>query len=167
MGLLEGEATFVPGPPSSPNSPIVRVLMTDRDIVDRVGALFDRAVVPLRSRKDGYKRPYATVLKGAEAVDLMIAARSFVGPSRRRQIDVAVASQKTSSRRFHRQPRETCAASGCVRPARTRGLCRTHYKGWWKATRAGRVPLVNPIVSRSRFDEEVKASQCDCACDVA
>src|SRR4051812_29292397 len=38
-GLLEGEGSFIAGPPSAPRSPIVQATMVDRDIIDRAGAL--------------------------------------------------------------------------------------------------------------------------------
>jgi hypothetical protein len=37
-GLLEGEGTFIAGPPSAPRSPAVQVAMVDRDIVERAGS---------------------------------------------------------------------------------------------------------------------------------
>ena len=67
--------------------------MTDRDIIERVASLFDRAIVPVRPRKAHYKVPYATVIKGAEAIDLMTAVRPFLSPVRQRQIDRAIASR--------------------------------------------------------------------------
>jgi hypothetical protein len=38
--------------------------MTDRDVVERVGALIDRAVIPVRKRRLHYKTPYVTTIKG-------------------------------------------------------------------------------------------------------
>lgn len=32
-GLLEGEGSLIPGPPSYPNSPIIAIQMTDEDVV--------------------------------------------------------------------------------------------------------------------------------------
>ena len=50
-GILEGEGSFLARPPSSPNSPAIRLPMTDVDVVERVAAIFERAVVPTRARK--------------------------------------------------------------------------------------------------------------------
>ncbi len=80
------------GAPSGPGIPIVRVSMTDRDVVERVGRLLNRAVVPLRPRRRGYKPPYATSLKGTPAVELMRWILPIMSSDRQRQIASAVAS---------------------------------------------------------------------------
>ena len=90
-GILEGEGTFLSGPPSSPNSPVARISMTDRDIVARAAVLLDRAVTPERARKVHYKPPYITQIKGVEAVGLMRAVRPVLGLDRQRQIDKVLA----------------------------------------------------------------------------
>ena len=54
-GILEGEGTFMSGPPSQPNSPIVRTCMTDRDVVARAALLLERAVTPVPARQPHYK----------------------------------------------------------------------------------------------------------------
>ena len=64
VGVLEGEGTFLRGAPSNPGAPIVRVSMTDHDVVEHVAKLFDRGVVRLRRRKPHHKLPYATTIKG-------------------------------------------------------------------------------------------------------
>jgi hypothetical protein len=66
--------------------------MTDRDIVERVGSLWGRAVFPALPRREHYKVPYVTVLKGAPAVTLMKMVRPYMGVSRQEQIDRAIAS---------------------------------------------------------------------------
>jgi hypothetical protein len=93
-GILEGEGTFMCGTPSSPNSPIARICMTDRDIVTRAALLLDRAVTPVRAREAHYRPPYITQIKGVEAVGLMRAMRPVLGPDRQRQIDRVVESWK-------------------------------------------------------------------------
>lgn len=89
-GILEGEGTFMSAPPSSPSSPVARICMTDRDTVARAADLLERAVVPVRARKEHYRPPYVTQIKGTEAVALMRAVRSVLGPERQRQIDHVV-----------------------------------------------------------------------------
>jgi hypothetical protein len=91
-GILEGEGTFMSGTPSNPNSPIARICMTDRDIVTRAALLLDRAVTPVRARQPHYKPPYITQIKGVEAVGLMRAMRTVLGPDRQRQIDHVIDS---------------------------------------------------------------------------
>jgi hypothetical protein len=92
VGILEGEGTFLRGAPSRPGTPILRVSMTDRDVVDRVARLFERAVVRLRRRKPHHKLPYATAIKGAPATRVMYAVRPFLGKTRQLQIDRAIRS---------------------------------------------------------------------------
>jgi hypothetical protein len=90
-GILEGEGTFVGGPPSQPNSPIARISMTDLDTVTRAARLLARAVTPVRARKPHYKPVFSTQIKGAEAVALMIAVRPVLGPDRTKQIERVLA----------------------------------------------------------------------------
>ena len=75
------------GPPSQPHSPLARISMTDLDTVTRAARLLDRAVTPVRPRKPHYKPVFITQIKGGEAVALMIAVRSVMGPDRTRQIE--------------------------------------------------------------------------------
>jgi hypothetical protein len=91
-GILEGEGTFGAAPPSTPGIPFIRVVMTDRDVVDRVAKLWARALIALPARKERYKTPYATVLKGSSAVGLMTTLRPYMGRVRQEQIDRAVRS---------------------------------------------------------------------------
>jgi hypothetical protein len=103
-GILEGEGTFLSGPPSNPNSPVVRVSMTDRDIVVRAALLLERAVTPERARKVHYKPPYLTQIKGVQAVALMRAMRPVLGPDRRRQIDKVLARWEPQRIRSRSEP---------------------------------------------------------------
>lgn len=103
-GILEGEGTFLSGPPSNPNSPIARICMTDRDVVARASSLLDRAVTPVPARKVHYKPPYITQIKGVEAVQLMRAMRPVLGPDRRRQIDQALAGWDLRRARSRKKP---------------------------------------------------------------
>jgi len=112
IGLLEGEGTFLAGPPSNPGLPIVRVSMTDHDVVQRVARLLDRAVVALRARRQHHKTPFAATIKGAPAVDLMLAVHDFISVKRRTQIERAIRSWHKRRSRWRRSP-GPCAASGC------------------------------------------------------
>src|SRR6266566_8861099 len=106
VGILEGEGTFLRGAPSKPGAPILRVSMTDRDVVERVAKLFGRAVVRLRRRRPHHKVPYATTIKGAPAVQVMCAVRPFLGKTRQLQIDRAISSWQTRSSPRHRSRAE-------------------------------------------------------------
>ncbi len=164
IGLLEGEGTFLTGPPSNPGLPIVRVSMTDRDVVQRVARLLDRAVVALRPRRQHHKTPFAATIKGAPAVDLMLAVHDFMGVKRRTQIQRAIRSwHKRRSRRW-RSP-GPCAASGCVVRASKRGLCKRHYNSWWKAHRYGRKSAVVPPEAKSELLQADHS--CDATCDLS
>jgi hypothetical protein len=98
-GILEGEGTFVSGPPSQPNSPIARISMTDLDTVTRAARLLDRAVTPARPREPHYKPVFITQIKGSEAVALMIAVRPVLGPDRTTQIERVLAAWAPRRRR--------------------------------------------------------------------
>jgi hypothetical protein len=107
VGVLEGEGTFLRGAPSNPGTPILRVSMTDRDVVEHVATLFGRAVVRLQRRKPHHKLPYATTIKGAPAVEVMRAVRPFLGKAREIQIDLAISSWQQ-----RRRPRSRKRADG-------------------------------------------------------
>ena len=91
-GLLEGEGSFVHGPPSAPNSPRISVQMTDEDVVRRVSTLFGLRFVSKTTakRNPAWKTAYSVLLKGRRAVALMIRLRPLMGERRRAQIDKAV-----------------------------------------------------------------------------
>lgn len=90
-GLLEGEGSFLAGPPSSPNCPRIQLPMTDRDVVEHAACLFDRPVWRSdRGRELGFKPVFLTSVKGAAAIRLMTALRPVMGERRRSQIDHAL-----------------------------------------------------------------------------
>jgi hypothetical protein len=99
-GLLEGEGTFLAGPPSAPRSPAVQLSMVDRDIVERAGALLGRAVTVVPSRREGWKTAYCVRVRGARAVLWMQRLRPLMGTRRQTQIDRAVASFGPDPRRL-------------------------------------------------------------------
>lgn len=142
-GLLEGEGTFLAGPPSRPRSPIVRLVMTDEDVVARVAAVFGRAVVRVRPRSEKHKSVYMTTLKGGAAVSVMRTLYPVFGSRRRAQVNRAVAVFDGRAARW-RKPAFRCSAPDCTRAAATRALCRRHYSVWWKAHRSGRASKIVP-----------------------
>jgi hypothetical protein len=99
-GLLEGEGSFVAGPPSAPRSPAVQIWMTDRDVMDRVGALLGVAVMVVPSRRAGWRTAYSVRMRGSRAVLWMHLLRPLMGERRRKQIDQAVASYAPDPRRL-------------------------------------------------------------------
>jgi hypothetical protein len=89
-GILEGEGSFLAGPPSEPRCPAIRLPMTDRDTVVRVSELFRRAVVATRPRQAHHKVAYVTTIKGAPAARMMRAIAPLMSPRRRAQIERAL-----------------------------------------------------------------------------
>jgi hypothetical protein len=57
-GLLEGEGSFMVGPPSSPGLPVIAVNMTDNDVMARIGRIFERKVHLVRPRNARWQTSY-------------------------------------------------------------------------------------------------------------
>jgi hypothetical protein len=91
-GLLEGEGTFMTGPPSSPRMPILAVNMTDEDVMARLGRIFNRKVQVVRARNVRWRTSYQLRVQGSDAVRWMRLLRPLMGSRRQAQIDRAVAS---------------------------------------------------------------------------
>ena len=99
-GLLEGEGSFIAGPPSAPRSPAVQLSMVDRDIVARAAALIGVSVTVVPSRREGWRTAYCARVRGARAVLWMKRLRPLMGTRRQAQIDRAVASYAPDPRRL-------------------------------------------------------------------
>jgi hypothetical protein len=91
-GLLEGEGSFLKGPPSAPRYPVLALQMTDEDVVARVAAMFDRKLGRWQSRHAREQPVFLVRITGAKAVAWMTALRPLMGERRQLQIDRAVAS---------------------------------------------------------------------------
>ena len=96
-GLLEGEGSFFPGPPSNPGLPVLQVGMADRDVMARVGRLLRAKVHEHPPKKREWKTTYTIALKGSRAVAWMITLWPLLGERRRSQVERAVASYKPRS----------------------------------------------------------------------
>lgn len=93
-GLLEGEGSFMKGPPSAPNTPSVSVHMTDLDVVERVTKLFGMGfILEPKKQRDHHKKSYLSRVRGQRAIDLMILLRPLMGERRKSQIDRALSSR--------------------------------------------------------------------------
>jgi hypothetical protein len=90
-GMLEGEGTFMTGPPSNPRAPILAIHMTDEDVMARLGRIFDRKVQVIRPRRVRWQTSYFVRVQGADAVRWMTLLRPLMGARRRTQIDRALA----------------------------------------------------------------------------
>jgi hypothetical protein len=92
-GILEGEGSFMRGPPSHPNQPGISISMTDRDVIERVRVLFGMSYVQCGDKRPGKWKPhYAVRVRGNSAVVLMKKLRPLMGQRRQGQIDRAIAS---------------------------------------------------------------------------
>lgn len=98
-GLLEGEGSFLTGPPSQPNLPIIRCSMTDYDVLERLAeSLGGLAVVSMRKQQEHHKDAYVVQLKGLRAVVAMRELRPYMGLRRQSQIDRALNSYVLAER---------------------------------------------------------------------
>lgn len=144
-GLLEGEGSFIKGPPSSPRCPIVRLPMTDQDVVERAARLFCKGVGHWdRKAERPRKRVYITSIKGAAAAWLMAILYPVMSSRRRAQIDRALSAHHPERIRAVISG-AICSVTACPRRVRSRGLCLQHYRSWWKSVRHGRTPKYRPI----------------------
>ena len=91
-GLLEGEGSFLAGPPSRPGQPAITLEMADEETVRRVAALMGSGVWPLKRHVDhpGWSPAWRTHLRGGRAYDLMQALRPIMSSRRQAQIDRAI-----------------------------------------------------------------------------
>jgi hypothetical protein len=96
-GLLEGEGSFMCGPPSNPRMPVIAVNMTDEDVVGRLGRIFGRKVHLVKPRNDRWQTSYQVRVTGSGAVRWMALLRPLMGERRRAQIDRALASYEPRS----------------------------------------------------------------------
>ncbi len=104
-GLLEGEGSFLKGPPSSPRCPIVHLPMTDQDVVERAARLFGRSVTPWDRRSTPpRRRVFFTRVKGAPAAMVMRRLHPLMGSRRQAQIDVALAASHAERMRAAAMP---------------------------------------------------------------
>jgi len=94
-GLLEGEGSFLAGPPSAPNSVRIELTMTDADVVARVAGLWHVAFNEVRRercREMGWKPNFFVHLRGKRALELMERLLPLMGERRQGQIRRALAS---------------------------------------------------------------------------
>lgn len=100
-GLLEGEGSFMKGPPSSPNLPVVQINMVDEDIIKKVADLFGVKYHKRNPSQQHHNISYVTSIKGKKAVKLMQKIRYLMGIRRKRQIDNALSCYAVYERRLN------------------------------------------------------------------
>lgn len=92
-GILEGEGSFMEGPPSDPNRPRISIQMCDRDIIERVAELFGIEYIhECEGRKENWSTTYQIQVRGESAIELMRLLKPIMGKRRSRQIEDAIAS---------------------------------------------------------------------------
>lgn len=91
-GILEGEGSFLPGPPSNPNVPRISVMMTDEDVIGEIAGLFGRKYHKYVPSNSNHKPCFVVLLTGRKAIDLMTKLKPLMGKRRQAQIDRAIAS---------------------------------------------------------------------------
>jgi len=91
-GLLEGEGSFLKGPPSAPGLPVLSLQMTDEDVVARVASMFGRKLISWQAPNANWQRTFIARASGRKAVAWMVAVRPLMGHRRGLQIDEAIAS---------------------------------------------------------------------------
>lgn len=91
-GLLEGEGSFLHGPPSKPNCPAIVLHMTDLDVVERAAALMGTtSIVRPKARATHHKPSYLVKVTNRKAIELMKRLKPILGDRRRKRIEDIVA----------------------------------------------------------------------------
>jgi hypothetical protein len=98
-GLLEGEGSFMRGPPSKPKLPRIAIAMTDLDVLVKVCDLFGVRFFTQRPAVAKNKLIYSCRLQGSRAVLLMKMLKPLMGIRRQAQIEEALVSYKPSYKR--------------------------------------------------------------------
>jgi len=87
-GLLEGEGCFTTNRYHS--SPMLRVGMTDRDIIDRVSGYFKRPVRPEKLYSPRHKQVWRTSVHGDRAAGFLMTLYPFLGARRQQTVRTAL-----------------------------------------------------------------------------
>jgi len=91
IGILEGEGSFIKGPPSQPKVPQLCVSMTDEDVIIKVANLLDAKYRKSdRGTDKGWKPSFTTTIRGKKAVDFMLKIEPYMSKRRKEQINKAV-----------------------------------------------------------------------------
>jgi len=100
-GILEGEGSFMKGPPSRSYSPIIHVEMTDEDVVAKIAELLGSSYRKARNRNPGvWKQSYVLRVNGAKAVEIMKLLYPLMGKRRKTQIDAGLACYRQVRRQL-------------------------------------------------------------------
>jgi hypothetical protein len=111
-GLLEGEGSFLKGPPSAPHQPRISLSMTDEDVIKRVSSLWGVKHHPVGKTRCLAKRwtpAFGVCLKGSKAAVLMEQLYPLMGRRRQSQIQCALACYQIKPHPTTRLDREKVA----------------------------------------------------------
>jgi hypothetical protein len=136
-GLLEGEGSF--GFPAIGRSPVIRLQMTDKDVVVRAARLLGvRLQTPNKPRKEGHAVSYSICAAGRRAIEWMMTIYVFMGDRRKEKIH-DILNQWKSTEAIQRDPKGENRKALC-HPDRPlveikTGFCKACYmKTWVKRT---------------------------------
>lgn len=102
-GLLEGEGSFMKGPPSKPHQPTISLTTTDGDVAEKFANYFNITPYAYNSKRyeeNGWKQPFQVKLTCKKAVDLMNLLLPLMSKRRQTQILAALESYKPSDKRL-------------------------------------------------------------------
>lgn len=95
VGILEGEGTFLKGPPSAQNRVAICLEMTDEDVVAKVAKLLGVKYHKTTNRNpEKWKDSFRLAVVCKSAYELMKTLKPYMGNRRQRQIEVAMSSWK-------------------------------------------------------------------------
>lgn len=92
-GWLEGEGSFVKGPPSNPTGLAISGVSTDIDTIAKVADLLDTKFYKTSKTKEYYKDAYIACIKHQKARDLMIILKPLMSARRQTQIEHALSTR--------------------------------------------------------------------------
>lgn len=134
-GVIEGEGSFSDGhyaPPGQRGSVRIDIAMTDRDIIERVAAIF-RANVRVRQMPDGRKTSYVTTCCGKRAAGLMMSMFHFMGIRRRAKIKELLQQWRTFQPRpkpYRPRHPKVCRNGHEFTPENTYAYTGAHGRTW-------------------------------------
>jgi hypothetical protein len=91
IGILEGEASFIQGPPSRPYCPYVCLQMSDEDVIGRVALLWGTTYFCKKSKNANHKDIFVTRIGNTKAYEFMKMIQPFMGSRRQAQIERSLA----------------------------------------------------------------------------
>lgn len=91
-GLMEGEGSFLKGPPSKSNSCAMAIEMVDEEVISRVAKIWNKKYSPRRRHNPKWNSTFRCMMRGNPAKVAMLELRPLMSVKRKMQIDEAVAS---------------------------------------------------------------------------